>query len=134
MNTAAEKASLKTSFAIARDNLAFFERAFAAPDFFNDANLRVRDLNNPEQARQAKEQNNQPTVLPMVYQDGVVRLTSSSKTRGFIAMFLCRSLSFHPSFSFYTLRQNLTDTVDHYGGARIAYRARRAAFVTPGKR
>lgn len=63
MNTAAEKASLKTSFAIARDNLAFFERAFAAPDFFNDANLSVRDLNNPEQARQAKEQNNQPNCV-----------------------------------------------------------------------
>ena len=47
-------------------------------------------------------------------------------------MFLYRKLSFHPSFfSFYTLRQKLTDTVDHCGGVRIAYRAGRAASLTP---
>lgn len=40
-------------------------------------------------------------------------------------MFLCRSLSFHPSFfSFYIFRQKVTDTVDQYHGARNAYRAR----------
>ena len=60
MNTAAEKARLKTCFAVACDNLAFFEGAFAAPDFFNHANLGVRDVNDPEQPRQTKEQNNQP--------------------------------------------------------------------------
>jgi hypothetical protein len=50
---------LKTSFAVARNNLAFFERASAAPDFFNDANLGMWDVNNPEQPWQTKEQNNQ---------------------------------------------------------------------------
>jgi hypothetical protein len=68
----------------------------------------------------------------MVYQEGVVKLTSSSKRRGFIAMFMYRKLSFHPVFfSFYRLRQKPTDAVDHYGGARIAYRARLAASITP---
>jgi hypothetical protein len=50
-------------------------------------------------------------------------------------MFVYRKLSFHPCFfSFYTLRQKPTDTVDHYGGVRIAYRACRAASLTPKKR
>ena len=45
-------------------------------------------------------------------------------------MFVYRKLSFHPSFSLsITVRQQPTDTVDHYDGARIAYRARRAASL-----
>jgi hypothetical protein len=46
-------------------------------------------------------------------------------------MFLYRKLSLHPVFPFYSLRQKLTDSVDHHGGARIAYHARRAASLTP---
>src|SRR5689334_23246303 len=67
----------------------------------------------------------------MVYQDGVVRSISSSKRRGFITLSVHRNLSLHPIFSFYSLRQKLTDTVDHSGGAGIAYRARCAASLTP---
>jgi hypothetical protein len=51
---------LKTSFAVARNDLALFERTFAAPNFFDDTNLGVRDVNDPEQPWQTQEQNNQP--------------------------------------------------------------------------
>jgi hypothetical protein len=45
-------------------------------------------------------------------------------------MFMYRKLWFNPSFSLsITVRQQPTDTVDHYDGARIAYRARRAASL-----
>jgi hypothetical protein len=57
VNTAAQKASLITGFAVARDDLSFTERPLAAPDFFDHANLRVRDVNNSEQTRQAEQQN-----------------------------------------------------------------------------
>jgi hypothetical protein len=54
------KTAPENGFAIARDNLAFFKRALAAPDFFDHTNLRVWDINDPEQSRQANEQNDQP--------------------------------------------------------------------------
>ena len=39
--------------------LALSKRAFAAPDFFNHTDVRVRDINDPQQSRQTKQQNDQ---------------------------------------------------------------------------
>ena len=44
-----KKPRLETRFTVARDDLAFFKSAFAAPDFFNHTYLRVRDINDPQQ-------------------------------------------------------------------------------------
>ena len=60
VNAAPQKPRLETGFAIARDDLSFFKGAFAAPDFFNHSDLRVWDINDPEQPRQTQKQNNQP--------------------------------------------------------------------------
>lgn len=47
VNAATQKPRLETGFAIARDDLALFKRAFAAPDFFNHTDVRVRNINDP---------------------------------------------------------------------------------------
>src|SRR5262249_18922013 len=55
VNPATEKPGLETSFIVPSNDLAFAQRTFAAPDLFNDANLSVRDINDPEQSRQAEQ-------------------------------------------------------------------------------
>src|SRR5947209_7367731 len=52
MNTATEKPGLVTSLTVARDDLSFAQRTFAAPDFLDDPNLSVRNVNNSKQTRQ----------------------------------------------------------------------------------
>src|SRR6476619_2999193 len=51
VNTAAQEPGLEAGFAVARNDLAFTERTFAAPDFFDDADLRVRYVDDSEQTR-----------------------------------------------------------------------------------
>jgi hypothetical protein len=55
VNAASQEPGLETSLTVPRNNLSLTERAFAAPDFFNDADVGVRDVNNAEQPRQAKQ-------------------------------------------------------------------------------
>jgi hypothetical protein len=56
VNTATQEPGLQTSLAVSGNDLAFAQGTLAAPDFFNDANLRVRNVNNSEQTRQADQQ------------------------------------------------------------------------------
>jgi hypothetical protein len=91
VNAATQKPRLKTSFAIARDDLAFFKRTFAAPDFFNHTNLRVRDINDPEQSRQTKQRMISAIVQAIVYQEGFAKSARSS--RRFRALFLSEVVS-----------------------------------------
>src|SRR6476469_4109081 len=56
VNTAAQEPGLEAGFAVARNDLAFMARALAAPDFVDDADLRVRNVNDSEQTRQADQQ------------------------------------------------------------------------------
>src|SRR5205807_8894332 len=55
VNAAAQEPGLEPRFAIARNDLTFLERTFAAPDFLDRSHLRVRDVNDPEQARQKEK-------------------------------------------------------------------------------
>ena len=55
VNTAPQKLRLKPGLAITGNDLAFAQRALAAPNLFDDANLRVRDVNNSEQPREAEQ-------------------------------------------------------------------------------
>ena len=56
MNTAPQEFGLQTGLTIAGNNLALAQRAFAAPDLFDYADVRVRNVNNSEQARQAQKE------------------------------------------------------------------------------
>jgi hypothetical protein len=54
VNAASQESGLKTGLTIARDDLTLTERAFAAPDLFDDSYVCVRYVNNSQQPRQAK--------------------------------------------------------------------------------
>jgi hypothetical protein len=56
VNTTTEKSGLVAGFIVSGDDLAFAQRTFAAPDLFNDADLSVRDVNDPEQPREAEQE------------------------------------------------------------------------------
>src|SRR5205085_2366258 len=98
VNAATQKPRLETGFAIARDDLALFKRAFAAPDFFNHTDVRVRDINDPQQSRQTKQQNYQRDCPGDRVPGRVVKLARSS--RGFIALFLLEVVSLSELFLF----------------------------------
>jgi hypothetical protein len=53
VNSAPQEFGLKTSLTIAGNDLTLAQRAFAAPDLFDDADVRVRYVNNSQQPRQA---------------------------------------------------------------------------------
>ncbi len=56
VDTAPQEPGLKTGLSITGNDLTLAERAFAAPELFNDADVRVRNVNNPEQTRQAEQE------------------------------------------------------------------------------
>jgi hypothetical protein len=55
VNSATQESSLEAGLAIAGNDLAFAQRTFAAPDFLDNPDLGMRDINNPEQPRQAEQ-------------------------------------------------------------------------------
>jgi len=52
VNTATKESGLKAGLAIAGDDLAFAQGTSAAPDFLDNPDLGMRDIDNPEQPRQ----------------------------------------------------------------------------------
>ena len=58
VDTTTQEPGLKAGFTITGNDLAFPQRTFAAPDLFNDTDMGVWDINNPEQTRQAEQHQN----------------------------------------------------------------------------